>query len=202
MQTSLFKNILRAALVLLVFALGLLAARWFYKKTEAVEREKATVLLERIQEVAKLVTVEGYFSEIYDYKDYYGYDFGIFRKKALIRVKAKVSFGFDLEKMKIQTLPEQKTILISGIPDPELLSIDHDLDYYDIQEGIFNSFTTEDYTRLNANAKQFIKDKAMESDLFGKAIEQRDHLFEMMKLIVESAGWKLELEGRQGGGIQ
>ncbi len=196
------KNILRAAILLVVFAIGIFVARWFYKKSEAVEKQEATVLLERIQEVAKLVTVEGYFSEIYDYQDYYGYDFGIFRKKALIRVKAKVSFGFDLDKMQIQTLPEQKTILISGIPDPELLSIDHDIDYYDIQEGIFNSFSTEDYNKLNANAKNFIKEKALESDLHTKALEQRHHLFEMMKLLVEGAGWRLEMEGRQEEQIQ
>jgi hypothetical protein len=193
MQSKLTKNIVSGLFLLLVFAIGIFVARWFYKKSEVAAQHEATVLLERIQEVAKLVTVEGYFSEIYDYQDYYGYDFGIFRKKALIRVKAKVSFGFDLDKMKIETLPEQKTILISGIPDPELLSIDHDLDYYDVQEGIFNSFSTEDYNKLNANAKNFIQEKALESDLHAKALEQRNHLFEMMQLLVEGAGWQLEM---------
>ena len=62
--------------------------------------EQSQVLMEKIKTVAKLVTVEGYFSEVYDYQDYWNYDVSMFRKKALIRVKAKVSVGYDLSKMK------------------------------------------------------------------------------------------------------
>ena len=36
------------------------------KKTET----SATVLLERVETVAKLITVEGFFSEVYEHKDY------------------------------------------------------------------------------------------------------------------------------------
>lgn len=153
------------------------------------------VLLERIKQVAKLVTVEGYFSEIYDYKDYYGYDLSLFRKKALIRVKAKVSVGYDLEKMKVTSDPTTQTIRLSGIPAAEILSIEHDLDYYDVQEGFFNEFSTEDYDKLNASAKEFIRKKALESDLVKTATTQRNSLLETMRFMTESMGWKLEVEG-------
>ena len=161
--------------------------------------ENGVVLLERIKQVAKLVTVEGFFSEIYDYQDYYGYDLSFFRKKALIRVKAKVSVGYDLEKMHITASPETKTIRLSGIPPAEILSIEHDLDYYDVQEGLFNEFSPEDYNKLNANAKEFIRKKALESDLYKTAATQRNSLLETMKFMVESTGWTLEIETPQMG---
>ena len=169
------KYLLLLALVA-TFVGGILLTRWYFKRTEAVVQESGVVLLERIKQVAKLVTVEGYFSEIYDYQDYYGYDLSFFRKKALIRVKAKVSVGYDLEKMKITAVSETKTIQLSGIPPAEILSIEHDLDYYDVQEGFFNEFSPDDYDKLNASAKEFIRKKAMESDLTKNASNQRNIL--------------------------
>lgn len=177
-----------------VFTAGILLARWYFKRSEAVVEENGVVLLERIKQVAKLVTVEGYFSEIYDYKDYYGYDLSLFRKKALIRVKAKVSVGYDLEKMQVTSDATTKTIRLSGIPPAEILSIEHDLDYYDVQEGFFNEFSTEDYDKLNASAKEFIRKKALESDLVKTATTQRNSLLETMRFMAESMGWKLELD--------
>jgi uncharacterized protein DUF4230 len=188
------KKILIGFVLLLIFASGVLVTRWFYRQTPSVEQESATVLLERIKAVAKLVTLEGYFSEIYDYQDYYGYDLSMLRKKALIKVKAKVSVGFDLEKMSITTEPGTKTIVVTSIPGPEILSIEHDLEYYDLQEGLFNSFSKEDYNKLNANAKEFIRRQALGSDLFSRAQEQRDEIFEMMRFMAESAGWTFDVE--------
>ncbi|MBK9982670.1 MAG: DUF4230 domain-containing protein [Saprospiraceae bacterium] len=46
--------------------------------------------------------------------------------------------------------------MISGMPPAEILSVDHDLDYYDLSEGFFNSFSTEDYNKINADAKDFV----------------------------------------------
>ncbi len=177
--------------ILAAFYMGYQLKNWFTIKTEKQVTENASVLVEKIKQATKLITVEGTFSEIYDYQDYYGYDLSIFRKKALIRVKAKVSVGYDLEKIKITSSSERKTITISEVPPPELLSIEHDLDYYDIQEGMFNPFTKEDYNKLNTNAKGFIRQKAQESQLFDQASLQKNNLFEMIRLMVESAGWRL-----------
>ncbi len=192
-------NILLVTTLLVVFAAGVFVTRWYFKRFETVEQNNGVVLLERIKQVAKLVTVEGYFSEIYDYQDYYGYDLSFFRKKALIRVKAKVSVGYDLEKMKLTAIPETKTIRVSGIPPAEILSIEHDLDYYDVQEGLFNDFSAEDYNKLNNNAKEFIRRKALESDLVKTATTQRNTLLETMKFMAESTGWTLEMEAPQMG---
>jgi hypothetical protein len=38
----------------------------------------------------------------------------------------------------------------------ELISLDHTLDYYDISEGTFNSFSAEDYNKINNDVKEHI----------------------------------------------
>jgi hypothetical protein len=189
------KRIVTVLIIIAVFALGIFVTRYFYQSMEVKSQESSDVILERVKKVAKLITVEGYFSEVYDYKDYWGYDFSIFRKKALVRVRAKVSVGYDLEQLKIEALPESKTILITHMPEPQILSIDHDLDYYDISEGTFNSFTEADYNKINTNAKKYIETKANESNLLETARKEGNQALELMKFITESAGWKFRVAG-------
>lgn len=189
------KNILSILVIVAVFALGIFVTRYFYESREVKTEESSDVILERIKKVAKLITVEGYFTEMYSYKDYWAYDWPFLRKKALVRVKAKVSVGYDLNRLKIEALPESKTILVSQMPDPEILSIDHDLDYYDVSEGTFNSFSEADYNKINTNAKRLIEEKATQSDLLKTAADEGNQALELMKFIAESAGWKFVVEG-------
>jgi Protein of unknown function (DUF4230) len=180
---------------LLVFALGFWAAwEWFRPRNQLTKEEQATVLLEKIQTVAKMVTVEGYFSELYSHQDYWKYDWWIFRKKALLRVKAKVSVGYDLERMKIETFPDEKRIVISNVPvEPQLISIDHQVDYYDISEGTFNSFSPQDYSAMQKKARELIEQKAKESSLFPKAREQGIKILDLITFMGTSAGWEVEV---------
>ncbi len=187
------RRMLLAGAVLLLLAAGFWLGRSVYRQRENTRtKEQATVLLERIERVSKLITVEGYFSEIYDYKNYWQYDWGPFTKKALLRVKAKVSVGYDLSGIKVETLPDQKLVRISQLPDPKILSIDHELDYYDISEGVFNSFTEADYNTINRNAKKMIETQAQKSYLMLMAEEQAGEALDLMRIVVESAGWKME----------
>ena len=190
---------IRPALALLallaLFFLGFWTARSWYRPKEKVKtEEEASVILEKIKTVSKLVTVEGYFAELYNYKDYYAYDWWIFRKKAIVRVKAKVSAGFDLSNLSFDVRPEESLIVIKNIPDSaQIISIDHQLDYYDISEGTFNSFNEADYNKINQNARDFIEQKAMQSDLLPKASEQAIKILEAIRFMAESAGWRVQM---------
>jgi hypothetical protein len=71
------------------------------KSKKYVSTQEATVLIERIEKVFKVVMAEGYFTEIYNYQN----DKNIWnlindKKKALIIAKAKVLVGYDFGKMK------------------------------------------------------------------------------------------------------
>jgi len=184
-------------ILLPIIFLALLAAAWFlgYKSSfvKQYKKEDVSVMMDRIQKVCKLVAVEGYVSEIYNYKDYYYYDIQLLRKKALIRVKAKVSVGYDFEDIQITTDETTHLITIRDLPPPEILSIEHDLEYYDVDEGTFNNFSEEELTELNKNAKAFVLEKAKESDLFAEAESQKQSFIDALTMIVSASGWNLEL---------
>ncbi len=188
------KSILTLVVLLGVFGAGVWATKFYYSKPSENVQEQSQILLEKVKAVCKLVTVEGYFTELYDYKDYWGYDFSPFRKKALVRVKAKVSVGFDMAKMTTQTRPQDKLLIISNLPAPSIISIDHDLDYYDLTEGTFNSFTAQDYTQLNAKAKDFIRQQVEKSDLLKSAAEQNNKMVEIIRTLAEGMGWRVQIE--------
>lgn len=184
-------------ILLLVVALG---AAWYsgfrssliHQETE----ESAQVLLNRIEKVMKVVVVEGHISELYNYKDYYNFDWSPFRKKAILRVNAKASIGYDFDKVQIEISEQDKTIYIKDFPMPEILSIDHDLDYYDISQGTFNSFSEDDYDHINKNAKEYVRKMAQSGDLMQSAIEQKQEVLDMIRMMLEGLGWHLKVEGQ------
>ena len=177
-------------IVLLVF----FGTRYWYTKNSMTVEEESEILLERINTVMKLITVEGEFSEIYDYKDYWKYDLSPFRKKALVRINGKVSVGHNLNNINIEAFPDQKRIVIKNVPRPEILSVDHQISYYDITQGTFNSFTPKDYNKINENAKELIRKKAEESILMKTAQDQGIQLLDMIRFMTEQMGWKVEIE--------
>lgn len=182
-------------LVLLGGGIWWLNREWA-RRSKIQTTQNATVLLERIQKVAKWITVEGYFSELYENRSFQYFDVYPFQKKVLVRVKAKVSAGFDLETLSIETDEPSKTIWINALPEPTILSIDHDLDYYDISEGFFTSFSEADYNKIQSEAKEMIRKKASESNLLAEASAQGKDFLEMIRLIVEASGWQLKIRSR------
>lgn len=153
--------------------------------------QEATVLLESIRNVAKLVTVQGQFSEIYDHNAYQGYWTWLYDKKILVRVKATVSAGIDLDALQIDASPATKTITIGPIPAPQILSIDHDVDYFDIREGLFTRFTPNEYNQINQEAKNILRKKAEQSPLLTKAADQSANMIEIIQTLANNAGWEV-----------
>ncbi len=151
------------------------------------------ILMERVRKVAKLITVEGEFSNIHQYNDSYWSDVSFFRKKALIKVKARVSMGYDLKKATFEVDGENRVLRVRNLPDPEVLSIDHDLQYYDIQEGAFNSFTEEELSSIGAVAKRKLRQEALNGPLMQQAREEGLESLEIIQLLVEQAGWRFEV---------
>ena len=184
--------------LLFALALGIWGAKWWYSKSGSIHTEESQVLLEHIKYVSKLVTVEGYFSEIYtetDSKDYY---FFSSTKKALIKVKAKVSAGFDLSNMKIEADEASKTLRLTNIPEPNIIAIEPEISYYDIANGVFNQFTNEDYTRLNKKAVDTIRTQALKSDFMNTVKTQGVKNFDAIRALAESMGWKVVFENSAG----
>jgi hypothetical protein len=188
------KGIITILLLVLAFGAGIYASQRIFGSRNK-PTESASVLLEHIQEVAKLVTVEGQFSEVYNYSEYQGYFTLLFDKKVLVRVRATVAAGYDLNQLSIEADSTAKRLRIGPIPEPQILSIDHTIDYYDIRQGFFTSFTPEDYNRVNARAKDLIRDQAMQSSLLPSARAQGIKMIDLMRFMAEQAGWTVEIVG-------
>ncbi|MFN6116108.1 MAG: DUF4230 domain-containing protein [Flavobacteriales bacterium] len=161
--------------ILLLLAFGLLVffiTREAYKPEATTEQVDATVLLERVRPVLKLVTVEGDFSEVITFSDAnaawfdWTRDLPWNRKQAMLLVKARASVGYDLEGMGLEFDDATRTVRFTGMGKPKLLSLEHDVKYYDLEEGTFNSFSADDHTRMYAQAKQRILAKIPASGVF------------------------------------
>jgi len=191
------KYIVGLIAMLILFTSGYFFSQWLQLRQAEKNQISSEVILNRIKEVSKLVTVEGYFSEMYNYKNYYNLEWSMFTKKALVRVKAKVSMGVDLNKVNIKLDNVNKVISMDRLPEPEIISLDHDIDYYDITEGTFNTFTPEDFNKINRDAKDYIRKVAIQSELPARAKLQSQKSIETIKLIAESAGWTVKISQPQ-----
>jgi hypothetical protein len=186
--------------LLLVVCVGLLVffiTREVYRPDAAAESVTSEVLLERVRPVMKLTTVEGDFVELYTYQradatfDWLK-QFSPFQKKAILRVKGRASVGYDLEGLQLDFDERTRTVRLLGMEQPRLLSLEHDVDYYDLEAGTFNPFTAADHTRINARSKELIRAKVENSGLFAAAEAQRTELLTVLKAVVENAGWRLD----------
>lgn len=179
-----------------IVALGFVVGWWIgvnsnlFRKTQA---EKSSVVVEKVEKVLKLVAVEANLSELYKYQDYYSYDISFLRKKAILRVNAKVSVGYDLKKVDITVDSLRGKVVMNELPKAEILSIDHNLDYYDIEQGLFNSFESADYNHINANAKEYIRKVAMNKDILKQADDQKEEVMTLIRNMVKGMGYEFEL---------
>ena len=64
--------------------------------------------------------------------------------------------------------------------------------YYDIKNGIFNSFSPTDLTNLNQEAKEHIKKRIPESGLMETAKNEALQAVLVVEKIVETIGWTLD----------
>ncbi len=179
--------------------LGAIIMYWLFtslrkKKNKELTTHQSTVLLEKIKSVCKLISVEGDFAEIYKYENTRERFLSLVssKKKALIVIKAKAQIGYDLKKILMHADDGKKKIVLTSFPEPEVLSIQPELDFYDIKNGMFNAFTPDDLTTLNQEAKNHILEKIPESGLMETARKEALHTVLLIEKIVETIGWELD----------
>lgn len=187
---------MEALLGIIIGVLIALVAVTYFKslRKKNLVNKQSVLLLDKIKKVCKFITVEGDFAEIYHYEDVKEQFLKLVssKKKALVIINAKAHIGYDLSKIILKSDNSNKKIIIEHFPEPEVLSIETDLNYYDKTDGIFNKFEAADLTGLHKDAKQHIKDKIPESGLIQIAQQEVLETISLIETIVETIGWKLD----------
>ena len=163
-------------------------------KKKQLVNSQSVLLLEKIKTVCKFITVEGDFAEIYHYEDVKERFLKLItsKKKALVVINAKAYVGYDLSKIELKADNYNKKILLEHFPQPEVLSIETNLNYYDKTDGYFNKFDAADLTELHQEAKQHIQEKIPKSGLIQIAQKEALETILLIETIVETIGWKLD----------
>ncbi|WP_299097295.1 DUF4230 domain-containing protein [uncultured Winogradskyella sp.] len=177
--------------ILVTLGLVTIFRQWKIKKKTS---EQSIVLLDKIKRVCKFITVEGDFAEIYHYEDVKEKFLKLIssKKKALVVINAKAHVGFDLSKVQMHSDLKSKTVVLSHFPQPEVLSIESDINYYDKQDGMFNKFEASDLTELHTKAKEHIMDKIPESGLYNVAKLEALEAIQLIENLVQTIGWTLD----------
>ena len=188
--------------IFLGLILGAILMYWVFnffrlKKNKEITEHQSSVLLEKIKSVCKLISVEGEFAEVYKYENTKEHFMSMLtsKKKALVIINARAHIGYDLSKVSLFADNDRKKIILTSFPEPEVLSIEPDLQFYDVKNGLFNSFSPDDLTSLNLEAKQHIRDKIPESGLMDAATKEAKQAILLIEKIVETIGWTLEYSG-------
>jgi hypothetical protein len=188
----------------LAFLLGLAVFWGFSNSGEQTTHEEATVLLEQIRKVTKLVTVEGDVSELYNSTKTKEVTLYIplparlsFEKSATVQVEGTVLVGYDLEQLSIDVDEVNRIVTLGNLPEPEILAIDHELIYRNLEESWFNSFTAEDYSMLNKEAKTRLRDEALKSKLMEEARLEGNTLIDAIRFLAKGADFEVLIEGER-----
>lgn len=186
---------------LLGLFLGAIMTYWILKYIKIQKRKDMTnsqsvIIMEKIKKVWKLITVEGEFAEIYHYENTKERFMSMVssKKKAILLINAKAYVGYDLSKIKMEAVNEKKVIKLTDFPEPQILSLETDLKYYDKKDGLFNKFDSTDLTEVNSQAKEHVMLKIPESGLFDTAKSEALEAVLLIQNIVETIGWTLDYQ--------
>ncbi|MEW9121697.1 MAG: DUF4230 domain-containing protein [Thermotaleaceae bacterium] len=133
-------------------------------------------VLERIQGISELSTVEMYFHEVLDFSDakyFKEIEIPFTKKTFIFSVKAKVKAGIDLNELKEEDIAiiDPKTIKVK-LPEGKITSKEI-LEYksHHEKDGLFNEIRNEDVFQALEHLKRDLEDQAMEMNILEQSKE-------------------------------
>lgn len=164
------------------------------KQTHTSEITRASVILEKVKPVCKMVCIEGSFSEILEHRENTKTFFRLIpkEKKSIAIVEGKALVGFDMQKVAWEADEASQTLRIKSFPAPEIIGIDHTVRYYDKKSSMLERFSMDDDNKVFALAKSMLHEKVAESSLPEQARQQAINSLAVIALMCEQMGWKLE----------
>ncbi|MCZ4319872.1 DUF4230 domain-containing protein [Aequorivita viscosa] len=186
------RNIFLGIIIAFVIVFGL---RYCEDKKENREMLEANTALiqKKLNNVGKLIVTEGSYAQVYSYNDSKNLMYGLFdaRKKALIVVNAKATIAYDLSKISTDVDEASKTVTITNIPEPEL-SINPNIQYYDVTQDYLNQFTASDYNKIKTRIEKSLRKKIEASELRTNAENRLISELQKIYILTHSMGWTLK----------
>lgn len=163
---------------------------------EELHRHSA-LIQKQLDNVGKLVVTEGNFAQVYTYEDFKTlyFDWLTAEKKAIVVVNAKATIAYDLSKIETQIDENTKTVTLLTIPEPEL-SINPNIEYYDLQQDYLNQFEAEDYNKIKQQVEDSLRKSIEASSLVTNAENRLVSELQKIYLLTNSMGWVLQYNGR------
>ena len=186
------RNIVFGIVIAVIIVFGLRFCE--HNKEERERLEASTTLIQKqLENVGKLIVTEGNYAKVFTYKDSKSLYAGLFssQKKALIVVNAKASISYDLSEIKTTVDEVNKTVTLTHIPKPEL-SINPNIQYYDIQQDYFNQFDAADYNKIKSQIETKIRAEIETSELVANAQNRLISELQKIYILTNSMGWILQ----------
>ena len=180
--------------LLLAFLTGWLSHSLYLANTAPTIEERAVVVEEQIRKIAKLATVEQNYHEFFNHKEIGYIDLPIFNKSVMVRARARVVMGFDLEGIQVEVDETTKRVLIRNWPAPSEIAFEVNSEYFDFDQGFFNGFETKELNAVSDKLKQTLRNKVDYSALSVACYEQAQELLDVIDANLELSGWRIEVE--------
>ncbi len=186
------RNIFLGIVIAFVIVFGLRYCE--NRKDNREQLEANTALIQKeLKNVGKLIVTEGSYAQVFSYSDSKDLLYGMFdaRKKALIVVNAKASIAYDLSQVNTEVDETTKTVTITNIPEPEL-SINPNIQYYDVTQDYLNQFTASDYNKIKSRIEKSLRKKIEASELRTNAENRLISELQKIYILTNSMGWTLK----------
>ncbi|CAM3274361.1 DUF4230 domain-containing protein [Aequorivita lipolytica] len=189
------RNILLGIVIAFVIVFGLRYCENQKDTRETLEANTALIQKE-LKNVGKLIVTEGSYAQVFSYNDSKDLMYGLFdaRKKALIVVNAKATIAYDLSQVNTEVDEATKTVTITNIPEPEL-SINPNIQYYDVTQDYLNQFTASDYNKIKQRVEKSLRKKIEASELRTNAENRLISELQKIYILTNSMGWTLKYNG-------
>lgn len=178
-----------------IAALLVLGSIWYFvgkRENKDEIRANSAMIQQQIQNVGKLIVTEGYFSQVFTFKNSQNLFLDIVTsdKKALVVANAKATVEYDLRQLETRVDEDNKTVVITKIPEP-VINIYPEIEYYDVTQDYFNKFEANDYNKIKNSVTAQFRKKIESSGLKDNAQERLMSELVNIYVLTKSMGWTL-----------
>lgn len=180
-------------------AAALLVAGFWWITSRQEKKEElfadSSLIQQQIEQVGKLIVTEGYYSQVFTYKNSQKLFLNLISadKKALVLVNTKATVEYDLRKLKTELDPDSKTVRILEIPEP-VLQIYPEFDYYDVTQDYLNPFEGKDYNTIKTKITEQVRAKIEASSIKSQAKDRLMEELANLYFLTKTLGWTLEYD--------